>query len=363
MHYLITGGTGFVGRYVIAALLRRDGDARVTALVRRHRRYAPEARVRRALEAVGAADLLPRVEALAGDLAATRFGLDQPTYDALARRTGRLIHGAASVRFDQSIEEARRNNTRTTEEVLRFAHAAGLERLDHVSTCYVAGRRTDLVREDELEHDAGFKNGYEQSKYESEQLLRREAGSTALTVMRPSIVVGDSRTGATTSFNVIYWPMKLYHRGWWRTVIGRRETTVDAVPVDFVGEAIAALALRPEAAGRTFHLAAGPARQSTAAEIADLTRRLLDGPPVRWIDPDTFTRWVQPVLDPLLLTRRLRRIRRGGHIYLPYFTANPSFDTTHADAALAPLGIEPLPVREYFENLVRFAVDSDFGRH
>jgi hypothetical protein len=175
-------------------------------------------------------------------------------------------------------------------------------------------------------------------------------------------VVGDSRTGSTTSFNVIYWPMKLYHRGWWRTVIGRRETTVDAVPVDFVGEAIAALVLDEGAAGQTFHLAAGPARQSTALEIADLTERLLQGPRVRWIDPDTFTRWIQPVLDPLLFTRRGRSIKRGGHIYLPYFSGNPSFDTSAADAALAPKGIAPMPVRDYFERLLRFAVDSDFGR-
>jgi thioester reductase-like protein len=362
MHVLITGGVGFLGRHVVEALLRRRDDVEVTLLVRPRRGRSELERASRALTAVGLPARDPRIDVLRGDLSDPHLGLGRSAWKELAHRVDRVVHGAASVRFDQDLELARANNLHTTGHVLDFARCASVERLDHISTCFVAGRRTDLVREDDLAHDAGFKNAYEQSKYETEVMLRERAGDVEVTVIRPSIVVGHSRTGATSSFHMIYWPVKLYARRWWRTLVARPETLVDAVPVDFVADTIAALFGVPAASGRTLHLAAGPERASTIGELAELTRSALGGPPVRFVDPDLFLKWVQPVLDPLLFTRRGRAIKRGGHIYLPYFTANPAFDTTTASGLLADHGLAPPPVRQYFERLIRYARDTDFGR-
>ncbi len=360
MRLLLTGATGFLGRHIVRALLEDRSDVEVDLLVRPRRGETAQQRVSRVLS--GLPQPNERLRVLEGRLDRPRFDLAEGEYRALCGRVDRVLHGAANVRFDQDLEAARDANVQVTRRVLEFARDAGVSRLDHISTCYVAGGRTDRVLEEELAHDAGFKNTYERSKHEAELFLRENSGDISVTVYRPSIVVGHSDTGVTSSFHMIYWPMKLYSRGWWRTLVARPETPVDVVPVDFVAGAIAHLLDAPGSSGRTFHLAAGPGRHSCVAELAEMTRRAVGGPPVRFIEPDTFLRWVQPVLDPLLFTRKGRAIKRGGHIYLPYFTANPTFDTTEADAALAPVGLVPPRVGEYFTRLIEYALETDFGR-
>jgi len=373
MRLLITGGHGFVGRYAVRELLRRCPDAELTLLVRPRGDEAASARVRRALSSVGVGDAAVRIEE--GNLGEPRMGLDRRRYEALAGRIDRVLHAAANVRFDQDLEGARRANLASTARILRFGVRAGIERLDHVSTCFVAGRRQDRVLETDLLHDRGFRNPYEESKYDTERLLREPRSMRELqgdpledlpypvTVLRPSMVVGESTTGRTASFHMIYWPLKLYARGYWRTLIGYPETPIDAVPVDYVGNAMAEILCCEEAAGATYHLAAGPERQTTIGELAGLAAAILEAPPVRYMDPDFFMRWLRPLVDPMLmLTRRGRSILKGGRLYLPYFAGNPRFDTARADALLAPRGIRPPHVRDMFEPLLRYAVTSDFGR-
>ncbi len=376
MRVLITGGHGFVGRYASRSILRRCPGAEVTLLARPRGGLDARTRVDRALGTLG---LDPdSVRVIQGDVDQPRFGLGPGAYDTLAGSVDRVLHAAANVRFDQDLAGARRANVGATARVLRFAIRAGATRLDHVSTCFVAGQRRDRVLEPELEHGTGFRNVYEQSKYEAELLLRDpdtvddwslvggepiRTVPLAVTVLRPSMVVGESTSGRTSSYHMIYWPLKLYARGYWRTLIGYRETPIDVVPVDFVGEAVAALMVDPAAGGRTFHLAAGPDRSTTIGELAELAERILGGPPVRYLDPRFFVRWIRPLVDPpLRLTRRGRKIVKGGHLYLPYFEGNPHFDTRETDGLLAPHGIRPPRVTEYFEPLVRYAVDADFGR-
>ena len=273
MAVLVTGGAGFLGRHVVASLLAQSQGAQVFAIVRPGKGEDPAGRIRRALARVGCeAAQVERVVVVEGDLALPDLGLAPDVADHLAAEVDQIIHGAASVRFDQGLEHARLRNVVTTGHLLRFAKRAGVSRFGHISTSFVAGRRCDRVGEDELQHDAGFKNAYEQSKYEAEQLLRSDAGDLSVSVFRPSIVVGHSATGATSSFHMIYWPIKLYARGWWRTLIARPTATVDVVPVDFVADAIVRLMSRAEAAGSTYHLAAGPDRQSTVGELAELAR-------------------------------------------------------------------------------------------
>jgi thioester reductase-like protein len=271
-----------------------------------------------------------------------------------------VVHGAAEVRFDLPFEIMEAQNVGGTKNVLALcealANAGHLARFEHVSTAYVAGDRSDVALETDLDVGQTFRNDYERTKLLAEMAVR--ASGLPATIHRPSIIVGDSRTGRASSFKVLYWPMKVYARGRWRTIFGRRDCTVDVVPVDFVADAMVALMDRPEAVGRTFHLAAGVDRQSTIGELVQMAERVFERKPVRYLDPDVYMRWIRPWLLPILKLARPDVANRGG-VYLPYLKSNPSFSTSEAQSILP---IAPPKVIDYFEVILRYAKMSDFGR-
>ncbi len=276
------------------------------------------------------------------------------------------MHGAAEVRFDLPREEMQRQNVGGTANVLALARALAergrLDAVHHVSTAYVAGDRTDLVPETDLDAGQRPRNEYERSKLEAEVLVRdAQRAGLPVAVHRPSIVVGDSRSGRASGFKVLYWPMKLYARGRFRTVFGRPGCPVDVVPVDFVADALAHLLRDPTAPGHTFHLAAGPERQARIIDLVRVAEARFGRRPVRFIDPDLYERWLRPVLRPLLMLVRPDVARQGG-VFLPYLRSNPSFDVAVAQARLAPAGLAPPPVLDYFDTIMAYAQATDFGR-
>ena len=366
----ITGVTGFLGRHLAARLLRnRDDVDRLQCLVRCDDDEHGRKRLRRSLSrAVAEADLdglMERMDVVRGDLTLPQLGLDDDAFAALAARCDVVLHSAADVRFNQDLQDARDRNVQGTARVTELAREAartGLRRFDWVGTAFVAGLRRDRVGEDELTHEAGWKNSYEQSKYEAESWLREHAADLPLTVYRPSIIVGESTTGATSNFGMLYWPVQIYARGWWRTIVGDASTVVDVVPVDYVADAIEALGRGTEHVGGTFHLAAGPEGSLTIEQIAAVVRVFFGGKPPRYVDPDFFMTWVRPVADLFIWGKKRRVIREGGTFFIPYFSGNPLFDTTKASAALEPLGVRPPKVEEYLSTIFEYARSTDFGR-
>jgi long-chain acyl-CoA synthetase len=304
-----------------------------------------------------------RVQIYAGDVSQPRCGLDPAAFDRLAARTTRVIHCAATVRFDHSLEEARRINVEGTRRVLNFAAAAPkLRCLAYVGTAYVAGERSDLVLEGELAVGQGYRNTYEQTKAEAEALVRsRLAASLPGVILRPSIIVGDSHTGVTSSFKMMYWPLKIYARGLWRTVPGYPDAVLDIVPVDFVAAAVAHTVFDPAALGATLHLCAGPRGSATIQQIASRAMQYFHASEPRYVDPRLFFAVVRPILFMSLWGRK-RRVLRDGRAYRDYFTMRMQFDTTNADRLLEPAGIRPPQVLDYLDRLFSYCVESEWGR-
>ena len=363
----LTGATGFLGRHIARRLLLRADEPTVYCLVRADDDEAAAARLRRSIGRVASLkeleDWAGRFQALRGDLTEVDLGLSPEQLAAIRERCTQVIHSAADVRFNQPIEEARSRNLGGTQNVAALASSLrDLRRFDWVGTTFVAGRREDRVLESDLEHEAGFRNSYEQSKYEAEQWLRSKADELKLTVFRPSIIVGDSATGKTSNYGVLYWPVQVYAKGYWRTVVGRPDTPIDLVPVDFVADALCALSGPGQPVGGTYQLAAGPEGSLRIDEIAEMLRSYFDGPRVRYVDPDFFMRWVRPGLDLFLWGKRGRVLKAGGQFFVPYFSGNPLFDVTETRAALEPLGIRPPEVRTYMTTLLSWCTATDFGR-
>jgi thioester reductase-like protein len=355
---LVTGSTGFLGMQLVRELLDRQPHARLALLIRDRTGQSGQQR---------ADSIVPpaerhRVQVYSGDVSQPNCGLESATYHRLAAEATRVIHSAATVRFDHSVEEARRINVEGTRYVLDFAAGAHqLRSFAYVGTAYVAGERADLVRESELAVGQSYRNTYEQTKAEAETLVRSRLGSMPGVILRPSIIVGDSRTGVTSSFKMMYWPLKIYARRLWRTVPGYRDAVLDIVPVDYVAASVARLAFDEAALGNTVHLCAGPRGSATIQQVAQRAAEYFHAPQPRYVDPKFFFAAVRPLLW-ISLWGRKRRILRDGRAYRDYFTMRMQFDTSNAERLLVPAGVSPPPVLDYLDRLFHYCVASDWGR-
>jgi long-chain acyl-CoA synthetase len=341
---LLTGATGFVGMEVLARVLEQT-DLDVVALVRADDDGGAQARVDELLTTLVAPSARPhtgRVRALAADLESPGLGLSPVAQERIASKITAAVHCAASISFTLPLEEARRINVDGTREIVKLAaraHARGtLDRFVHVSTAYVAGDRIGLVSEQDGDVGQGFRNTYERTKLEAEEVVR-DSGLPAA-IVRPSVIVGDSDTGWTRAFNVIYWPLQAFARGLFPAVPGDPGACLDIVPVDVVADALLALLTGPVRGGN-FHIVAGDA-SPTNARLADMAAAAFDADP--------------PVFVPLGEDKRAEQ--RAGAL-LPYFRVRCTFDARRARELL---GATPPPLEDYFPSLMRYARESQWGK-
>ncbi len=355
---LVTGATGFVGVQLVRELLEQQPQATLALLIRDR---AGQSGQQRADSFIPSADR-PRVQVYSGDVSQSGCGLTAETYARLQAETTRVVHSAATVRFDHSLNEARRINVEGIRHVLDFvAGARQLRTFAYVGTAYVAGERSDLVREDELVAGQTYRNSYEQTKAEAESLVRSLLSSIPGVILRPSIIVGDSRTGVTSSFKMMYWPLKIYQRRLWRTVPGYPDAVLDIVPVDFVAHSVARLLFNEAALGSTIHLCAGPRGSATIDQVARRAMEYFHGPEPRYVDPKLFFALLRPLLM-ISLWGPKRRVLLDGRAYRNYFTMRMQFDTSNAERLLQPAGVSPPPVLDYIDRLFQYCVASDWGR-
>ena len=176
-------------------------------------------------------------------------------------------------------------------------------------------------------------------------MLRDRGADLPVQVLRPSIVVGDSRTGRTSSFNVLYGPLKAIARGTMRAIPARRSSPVDVVPVDYVADR--AYELATDGPDETFHLVAG--RNATSVgRLLDLASAHFDRSPPTVLPPLAYRRLLHPIL------RRRKPALRKMEVYFPYFAMDVRFD----DRRLGPAP----RVEGYFGRLLDYAQAARWGR-
>jgi len=368
----LTGATGLVGGNLIPRILKNDTTTRLILLIRGNSDGEAEKRLEDTLgilsPEINFHQMKERIKVLRGDVTLSGLGLSRSTYSRLTNQVTHIIHSAATVQFHLPLECARLVNFEGTRNVMTLAKNAQekgkLQRVAYISTAYVCGNRGGKISEDDLELGQRFANTYEQTKFESENLVRGLLKDLPLTIFRPSIIVGDSKTGRTTAFNVLYLPLKLIHRRVVKTLPGFRKTPLDVVPIDFVSDAINHIFLKnKQAKGKTYHLTAGEKKSTTAGEVVDLaveyfnqTKKGPAIPPVRFVPLELY-RKVSRSLD-----NNEKKVWEAMEIYEPYLCGERVFDNSNACSALQGTDIIPPKFKTYSQIILRYCIQTDWGK-
>ena len=349
----LTGATGYIGSSLLQTWLEKT-DAKIVVLAREKRGAKPLARVENALAGLsparGERALPARIEVAEGDVSFERFGLQEKPYRELASRVTHIIHCAAAARFDLELDDARKTNVGGTRTVLDFGRACGgLRRIDYIGTAYVAGRRSGVIKEDELDEGQEHSNTYERSKMEAEKLVRESMRDLPVAILRPSIVICDSRTGRASNFNGFYRAMRMYSLGLMEAVPGNPSSTMDLVPVDYVTEAIYSISSNPASVGRCYHLTAGLNNAPTLEEIAALASEHFGREKFAIVPPTIFVANISRLEETL--TEEMRDRIDEIMLYMPYLTGELRFDNSNT---MRETGLEAPPVGSYFGKMAEY---------
>ncbi len=288
---------------------------------------------------------------MVGDIGEPRLGLAATDWDRLTAEITHVFHLAAIYDLAVPVALARRVNVEGTGHVLDLCLAApNLERLTYVSTAYVAGRREGTVYEHELVMGQRFKNHYEATKFQAEVWVHERRDAVPTTILRPAVVVGDSRTGETEKFDGPYYLLRNVSRmtGLGRPVMqfGSSSATFNVVPVDFVVAAIARTAFMEAAVGETLHLV-DPDPVTTRALVTALSLAYAGRPPVGRIPPG--------LVEAALRARPVRDLFGGTpRESIVYLNHPVAFDTRRTVALLGPEDLAPPPFADYVDAMVGF---------
>jgi len=364
----LTGGTGVVGSAIARALLE-DPGLRLKLLIRGrsdadvHERLQPLARFWNLTETQVAA----RVVAVRGDTSLPRFGLDSTPFAQIAAECTRIIHCAALVRMNLPLAEARASAVGAAENILelvRLSKRTGLlQKVEFLSTVGVGGTRPGVLPERWITEARGYHNTYEHAKAEAEVLVADGvAEGLPITVHRPSMVVGDSRTGEALRFQIFYHLVEF--------LSGRRtfgffpafgQTRLDIIPVDYVANAVVWSSERMDTVGQILHLCTGP---EESLKLDDLQSRVCASfvaagihVPRRVTVPPRILRMALPVIGALLPDAS-RRALATLPVFLAYLSGSPGFANIETRKILGTAGIALPRVDAYLERVLNAYINA-----
>lgn len=360
----VTGATGYLGGYALVELLQRT-ERPLYLLVRCRDDAEALHKLWRGLQlhltADAFAEILPRLTICAGDLHAPGLGLSAATRATVLANCDTVLHIAASL--NRKSEKACLNsNLRGTLSVIRLAKDLlergqhGLRRYAHVSTVAVCGHRNrEVVTEDgSVDWDRSDYDPYGRTKKFAEHMARELLPADRILIMRPSIVMGDSRRPETSQFDMVRAFCVMADLP---VLPLNPATRLDIVPANWVGKAIAHLTLADQLNYDCYHLSSGVGSCVTAAEIGEHLGVSLNKP----------MRFAAPLAKPFdLLMRGLNRWPRRGlaqqvgalmKVFWPYIEYDTVFDNQRAVTAL---GEAPAPFTLYAADLYAFSKGVDF---
>jgi len=353
----VTGGTGFLGSFLISSLLRKGYQ--VIALVRGP---DPVQRLHRVVREasdhlLGEQELRESLVVVQGEVQHDGFGLSLDTQAGLARAVDEIWHCATSFKYQEHDREvARAHNVDGAQHVLDFASRCdkrGGVRLFHLSTVCAAPVRDGVAQEELAPEGSPYRNLYEWSKRKAEQVVMRyrQEQRCPILILRPSIITGHSLTGKATRFNGYYGVLRAlallvrnfeanlgreFDHNLRLRILANPHLGLNLVPVDFVVEAMWQLS-RLDVVEKTnegiFHLA-----NEKAIPLADLfcvAADMLQVTGIDLVEAQSFQRKPMSGLERLFHHR--------AQFQAPYLLDCPHFATTNFRKVI-PVNTLPCPI-------------------
>ncbi|WP_167449559.1 SDR family oxidoreductase [Halobacillus trueperi] len=331
--YLFTGFPGYLASALIEGLFRNRNSIEKLYLLHLPSMEKEAKKQIEAWETVNGVNT-GKIELVPGDITQKGLGLSSATSMQLLQEVTHVFHLAALYDLAVPLMPAWKVNVQGTREVNRWlSQCQHLERYIYFSTAYVSGKREGTVYEKDLAHGKGFKNHYEYTKHEAENLVHRMCKEIPTTIIRPGIVVGHTKSGVTAKFDGPYFILNLVEALRSLPVLpffGKGTARVNLVPQDYVIEATNYLAHHPESSGKTYHLT--DPNPYTAKEIYEQ---------LSYVYADKHPRFTLPLglANQSLKLRPLRKVLGIQREALDYFLCSAYYDNHQAEMDLAASGI------------------------
>jgi NAD(P)-dependent dehydrogenase (short-subunit alcohol dehydrogenase family) len=350
LNYFVTGATGFIGKHLLAELLKREGT--IYVLVREGSRGKVDSLVQR----LGAPE--GRIVPVTGDLSKPGLGIE-----GFSEPIDHFFHLAAVYDMAADEEAMERANIEGTKHVIEFANSIEVGRFHHTSSIAVAGRYKGVFQEDMFDEGQHLPHAYHRTKYESERLVREGVEAKTL-VFRPGIVVGHSETGEMDKVDGPYYYFKLLQKlrhalPEWAPLAGPQGGETNLVPVDFVARAMDHIAHLPDAElpGDTFHLV-NPEPMKVGEALNEFAKAAHAPQLAMRIDPHMTNAIPKQVRKGIMALPTVKRIRNQLYHDLgipPAAVENRdfrcTFDARDAQRALTGTGIAVPPLSTYAPRL------------
>jgi NAD(P)-dependent dehydrogenase (short-subunit alcohol dehydrogenase family) len=341
MSYFVTGSTGFIGRFLIDKLIRREGQ--IYVLVRKGSvKKLDELRARWGEDE-------KRVIAVVGDLAKPKLGIAPADLAKLKGKVKHFFHLAAIYDLAADAESQEKANIEGTRNAVEVAEAINAGCFHHMSSIAAAGLYDGVFREDMFDEAEELDHPYFRTKHESEGIVRREC-DVPWRIYRPGIVVGHSKTGEIDKIDGPYYFFKLIQKMRsllppWMPTVGIEGGRINIVPVDFIVDATEHIAHKKGLDGHCFHLTDPEPRR--IGEILNLFARAAHAPQMTMRVNAKMFSFIPPfILDSVMSLAPVRRIQKQvlQDLGIPKdmfkFVNYPTrFDTREAEKALKGSGI------------------------
>ncbi len=365
MAYFVTGATGFIGNNLIPLLLARTAGRRGAAgeihmLVRESSLVRMEHRI----DTWAASDptVRKRLKPVVGDLYEPLLGIAPQTSAALRQRgIAHFFHLAAIYDMTAGDEVNQLANVEGTHNAIALAEVIGARVFHHVSSVAVAGKYRGVFTEDMFDVGQALDHPYHRTKFESERVVR-DTATVPWRIYRPSIVIGDSRTGRIDKVDGPYYFLPLLKRAHrlvpdWVPLIGPELGNTNLVPVDFVAAALDHIAHRPGLDGHAFHLT--DPNQSPVVDVLNTLAKVAHAPQFAvTVDPGPLAKLPRGIASAVMAIPGAHAARRAllaefgiPDEILDYVDMPTEFDTERASLALAGSGIEVPPLDSYASKL------------